>query len=434
MNIAQLEREWKSKHDAAMALLDKTRLLAEAESREFTPEERAAMTAAGAEAKAAKDRHAQAVEDAALFTNIAALAPGPRPVGQGGTTAALVARGASALAPHVTRLSLGAQFTQSDAYEFIRQRQHRNGAMWRTPSAELLIPAGMMAATLTEDPASGGALVQPQYLPGIRPLPTRRLVVADLMPNSTTDSNMVSYMEELVFTNAAAAVLEGAAKPESTLTFAARTDPVRKLAHWLPVTEEMLEDVPQLQGYINARLTIGLQLEEEDQILNGDGVAPNLYGIMRRAVAPPVARADPATNADALAAQFFQIFATSYLVPDGFVLNPMDWAATLLSKSTTGEYLVGGPFTTNLLQSTLWGVPVAATPEMVLGTALVGAFQSGAQVFRHGGIRVEASNSHQDFFVKNLVAIRAEERLALAVYRPSAFGTVTGLVSGPTVP
>jgi HK97 family phage major capsid protein len=75
----------------------------------------------------------------------------------------------------------------------------------------------------------------------------------------------------------------------------------------------------------------------------------------------------------------------------------------------------------------LWGLPVAVTPAMTAGTALVGAYASAAQVFRKGGIRVEASNSHQDFFIKNLVAIRAEERLALAVYRPGAFGEVTGL-------
>ena len=64
---------------------------------------------------------------------------------------------------------------------------------------------------------------------------------------------------------------------------------------------------------------------------------------------------------------------------------------------------------------------------MAAGTALVGAFKTAAQLFRKGGLRVEASNSHSDFFTKNLVAIRAEERLALAVYRSAAFGTVTGL-------
>jgi hypothetical protein len=77
---------------------------------------------------------------------------------------------------------------------------------------------------------------------------------------------------------------------------------------------------------------------------------------------------------------------------------------------------------------------VAVTPAIVANTALVGAFKTAAQVFRKGGIRVEASNSHQDYFIKNLVAIRAEERLALAVYRPQAIGKVTGLTGQAGVP
>ena len=134
----------------------------------------------------------------------------------------------------------------------------------------------------------------------------------------------------------------------------------------------------------------------------------------------------PATVADAIFAQMMALAWSSFLMPDGIVMNPADWAQVATLKTSTGEYLGGGPFT-SAQTPTLWGLPVAVTPVMVMNTALVGAFKTGAQIFRRGGLRVEASNSHQDFFIKNLVAIRAEERLALAVYRPSAFGTVTGV-------
>jgi HK97 family phage major capsid protein len=286
---------------------------------------------------------------------------------------------------------------------------------------------GFRADTITEDPASGGALIIPQYLPGIVPILFKRLVIADLMASGLTDSNAIIYMQETNWTSAAAPVLEGADKPESKLTFASVTDNVRKIAHWLPVSEEMLEDVAQIASYIDARLRLGVQIEEEDQLLNGTGVAPELLGLLLRpGLAAPYARVAPVTNSDAILTQMMTIFATSFLMPDGIVMNPANWAATILTKTTTGEYLTAGPFSP-IQTPTMWGVPVAVTPSAVAGSALVGAFKQASQVFRKGGIRVEASNSHVDFFIKNLVAIRAEERLALAVYRPGAFGEVTGL-------
>jgi HK97 family phage major capsid protein len=111
-------------------------------------------------------------------------------------------------------------------------------------------------------------------------------------------------------------------------------------------------------------------------------------------------------------------------------MNPGNWAVTALLKTTTGEYLGGGPFV-QAVQPQLWGMPVAVTPAQAAGTAWVGAFNAACQIFRRGGFRVEASNSHQDFFVKNLVAIRAEERLALCVYRPGAIGSVINMTGTP---
>jgi HK97 family phage major capsid protein len=121
------------------------------------------------------------------------------------------------------------------------------------------------------------------------------------------------------------------------------------------------------------------------------------------------------------------IFNTSFVMPEGVIMNPANWTPIATMKTSTGEYMGNGPFSGGLVSPTLWGMPVSVTPSIVAGTALVGAYQSQSMVFAKGGIRVEASNSHQDFFIKNLVAIRAEERLALAVFRPGAFGKVTGL-------
>jgi HK97 family phage major capsid protein len=118
-------------------------------------------------------------------------------------------------------------------------------------------------------------------------------------------------------------------------------------------------------------------------------------------------------------------------VVDGIVMNPSDFLGLSVLKSTTGEYIGASPFETPV-QPTLWGRPVALTPKMPQGKALVGCFRSGgAQLFTKGGTNVSATNSHQDYFIKNLVAIRAEIRAVLCVFQPLCFGVVTGV---PVVP
>jgi HK97 family phage major capsid protein len=413
LNVAQLERDLEGKRRDGLALLEKTTLQAQAEDRAMTPEELAAIAAFSTEGLAIKAKLDQAKAGGDMRAALDQLT-GPR-----------------ATPPVVPiRQSLGTQWAgHPEIQEFFKKGGHRTSSSWRSPSHELAVDwsRGMMAATLTEDPASGGALVVPQYIPGILQRPTPRLVVADLLASGTTDSNLISYMVETLFTNAAAAVAEGTDKPESALTFAAVSDAVRKIAHWLPVTEEMLEDVPAIRSYIDARLRLGVQIEEEDQLLNGNGTPPNISGILdRQGLAAAIPRAANESNADAIFRQIMTIYGASFLMPDGVVMNPADWVTTVSTKTQTGEYLTAGPFSP-IQSPTLWGLPVVLTPAIVAATALVGAFKQAAQVFRRGGIRVEASNSHQDYFIKNLVAIRAEERLALAVYRPGAFGTVTTL-------
>jgi HK97 family phage major capsid protein len=414
-----LERDLAATQEKARALFLATAKTCDAEdNRLMTAAEVAAIETLTAEGAAIKKQITEQSASAAMLAEIDRLTAGVSP---------LPARGSARI------LSIGQQLVANAEWQdFIKRQGHRTASSWRSPMVELF-PPDFHAATLTEDPASGGALVTPQYLPGIQGLPTRPIVVADLLAPGTTDSNAVSYMREKTFTNAAAPVLEGGIKPESTLVFEAALDPVRKIAHWLPVTEEMLEDVPQMRSYIDARLIVGVKLIEDDQLLNGDGIAPNILGLRARpGLAADIVRTGTETNADALLRQALAIFAHSYLMPDGFVLNPADWANTLLTKTTAGDYYTGGPFSP-IQGAALWGLPVAVTPMMTPATGFVGAFKTAAQLFRRGGIRVEASNSHADFFIKNLVAIRAEERLALAVYRPGAFGEVTSLLGAAGV-
>jgi HK97 family phage major capsid protein len=424
MTLAQLESDLKAQNAKAADLIERTGRACDATDpgRLMTAEEKGAINAELSVIKDLETRIAAKRGDAELLDKVARLRDG-----------AAVATAVAASRGLPSHLTVGQQVAQHpDFQEFIKRGGHRGSHAWSSPAIECFNPLTQMrATTLTEDAASGGKLLVPQYLPGILPTLFKPTVVADLMASGQASSNSIVYMVETLFTNAAAPVAEGATKPESALTFDQKTDPVSKLAHWLPVTEELLEDVPAIQSYIDARLILGVQLAEDDQLLNGNGTPPNLMGIMNRAgLATPVARnagaTPPETNADAILRQITAIATSAFVYPDGIVMNPVNWFTVATSKDTTGAYFGGGPFS-SLPTATLWGTRVALTASIVANTALVGAFGTMSQVFRKGGIRVEASNSHQDFFIKNLVAIRAEERLALAVYRPGAFGKVTGL-------
>lgn len=420
-NISLMERDLDTKKAAAKSLLEGQMTKAETEKRERTKEEKDAVDAMLADAKQLSARIKAGKGDRAMLDEIERITSG--------TSQSVVQRPTHAQVAHVMK-SIGQQLIEAEEWrEFIKAGGHRRSSNWLSPSFEFAADGwvnNLQATTLDTTSGSGGPLIVTDYRPGIVDLRFKRLVVADLISPGTTDSNSVTYMKETTFTNAAAPVVEGAAKPESTLVFTQATDPVQKIAHFIPITEEMLEDYSQTRSYVDSRLRLGVQLTEEDQLLNGSGTPPAIRGILNRAGLAAAQARGADTNPDAIFKQITAISVSSFVTPDGIVINPTNWQTIVLSKDANGQYYAGGPFAP-MVPPRLWGVPVVATPTIAAGTALVGAFAEAAQIFRKGGLRVEASNSHQDFFVKNLVALRAEERLALAVYRPGAFGTVTGL-------
>jgi HK97 family phage major capsid protein len=427
INTDVLEADYRKKRDAAVSLYRQTITACDAheekdaegkvtgKGRPMTGDEATAIQRLMDDASAIKSRLAEAASGNTLATEIDKLTAGMTAADRAETKAAALK-------------SLGQQWVEGDGGNYFFKKQHHGTRNWSSPTQELTEPDyRRMATTLTTQAGSGGSLLVPQYLPGILPILFRPLKVRDLLASGTTDSPLIVYMVETTFTNAAAAVSEGAAKPESALVFSQVQEAVTKLAHWLPVTEEMLEDVSQIRDYIDARLIVGLDLVEEDQLLNGNGTAPNLKGLLARTGVQTLAvGAAPDTAIDAIYRAITQVYTSSWVMPTGIVMNPANWSKIATVKDTLGRYLGSGPWAPSQTP-TLWGLPIAVTPAIVAGTCLIGAFGSQAQVFARGGTRVEASNSHQDFFIKNLVAIRAERRLALAVYRPSSFITVTAL-------
>lgn len=251
--------------------------------------------------------------------------------------------------------------------------------------------------------------------------------VADLMVQGTTDNNSFEYYEETGFTNNAATVAEGATKPESALTYTLRQEAVRKIAHWIPATNESLADVSFLESQIRGRLAFGVQRAEEAQVLSGDGLGTNLLGILNRTGIQTQAKGtDPTPDAVYRAMQKIRGAAgAGFAEPTGFVVHPNDWTDIKLLRTADGIYIWGNPSDEG--PDRIWGLPVRQTTAITEGTGLVGAFRPYSMVVRREGITITLSSEHGTYFTENKVAILAEERLGLEVDRPSAFATVTGI-------
>ena len=174
-----------------------------------------------------------------------------------------------------------------------------------------------------------------------------------------------------------------------------------------------------MRTYIDGRLRYGLAFVEETQLLNGDGTGQNLNGIVPQATAFAESFVPAGANLfDTLRLAQLQAALAEYPA-SGHVLNPIDWAKLEMLKDGDGNYIIGQP--QGNASPTMWGLPVVATQAMTAGKFLTGAFMLGAQVFDRWQARVEIATENEDDFVKNLVTMLCEERLALAVYRPEAF-------------
>lgn len=263
----------------------------------------------------------------------------------------------------------------------------------------------------------------PTRLPGIVGPPEEERTVRDLMSQGTTDNNALEYYEETANTPAAATRAEGVAKPEAALTFTLRTDNVRKIAVWIPATSESLADLSWLRSYIEARLTYFVKREEEDQLINGDGTPPNISGILDRAIQTQAKGADPTPDAIYKAMQ--KIRNVGFAEPDAVVLNPNDWTPIRLLRTADGLYIWGSPSEAG--PERIFGKTVRQTTAIAENTGLVGAFKAHAMVLQREGISITISTEHASYFIENKVAILAEERLALQVFRPYAFCEVTGI-------
>ena len=304
----------------------------------------------------------------------------------------------------------GERFTESAEFKAFADNAH--------PRGRVLLDVKDISSLTTDAAGSVGTLIQPDRVSPVM-LTQRRMTIRALIAQGSTGSNSVEYDKEKGFTNNAAPVAEGALKPQSEIQFEEATATVRTIAHWMRASVQVLADAPALRSIIDQRLRYGLAYKEEEQLLNGSGIGQNLSGLVTEATAYTAAFTPAsATAIDTLRLGALQVTLAEY-GSTGFVLNPIDWARIELTKDAEGRYLIGNP--QGALGPTLWGLPVVATQAMTVDKFLTGAFNMGAQIFDRQNATVEVSTEDQDNFVKNKVTIRAEQRLALAIYRPEAF-------------
>jgi hypothetical protein len=322
--------------------------------------------------------------------------PGPRGGG-----------GAGALSGIISGKALGDAFIASSAF--------KNFDGHSSPVAEIEFKTLLDTSTWVPESAR---------IDRIEPYPTAPLAVADLFAQGETNQATVPYLEESTFTNTAAETAEGATKPEATLAFTEKTATVRTIAVFLPVSRQLMDDVVAARSYVGSRLGDMVRQRLDGQLLNGSGVAPNLTGILNTSGIQTQAKGtDPVPDCIEKAMTLVEV--NSFYPCDGIVLHPNDWRDIKLLRTADGQYIFGHPSAVTPPQ--MWGIRVIPTTRIAEGTGLVGSFKGAAQLFYRSALEISVSDSHSDYFIRNQLAVRAEIRVALACFRPSAFCTVTNI-------
>jgi HK97 family phage major capsid protein len=251
----------------------------------------------------------------------------------------------------------------------------------------------------------------------------RPVELVDLIPKFATNQASITWMEQTTRTNAAAETAEAGAKPEATIVYTERTSVVRKIAVTLPVTDEQLADVPQMESILRDDLILMVRQRLSDQIASGDGSAPNLRGILNTSGIQTQAKGtDPVP--DAVYKAMVLVMTTGQANPDAFVTNPLDWQDVRLLRTADGIYIWGNPSEAG--PERIWGLRVVLAQGMTQNTGVVGDWAGYARLALRQDVTFDIGYVNDDFS-KNKHTLRAELRAALFFRRPAAFCSVTGI-------
>lgn len=283
---------------------------------------------------------------------------------------------------------------------------------------------GMFPHARKDISVTGSTVYEPQYVPGIIGPGERELRVRNLLPRNRTSNHQVFFVLETALTdNAGPQDGLGTTKGETTFQVTVDSETVQTIAHFIQVPLQLLDDIPALEDYTNGRMMFLLDQEEEDQLLYGNNLNSNLNGLMTQATAFDTTlltelNVDTPTDIDRLRAAIAQVQVAEYS-PSGIVMHPYNWAGIEMLKDSDKRYLFASPQDRSIPR--MWGLPVVSTTAMQSPDFLVGAFMMGAAIWDRQESRIAISTEDSDNFQKNMATIRAEERIALTVYRPLSF-------------
>ncbi len=341
------------------------------------------------------------------------------------------------------RESVGRKAVESDTYKALKESgafADGSSVPFKGELAQMEYSQFKSLLTGQSGPA-GGVFNLPEQLPGIDTIPQLPLGILDLITIGQTSQRSLSFVRMLARTIRAAETHEastaapigsgtpavtpaqGGLKPESDLTFERVEVPVRTIPHWLPATRDELADAPFLQTTIEGELLTGVERRTELQIMRGDGVGDNLTGIYSTAGIAAYTQSTAAAGepkADAVHRIFTMLRLASY-EPSALAIDPRDWQDIRLSKDTVGNYIWGPPSQAGGDQ--IWGVTAVQTIAATQGQPVAAEWSRATLAIREAA-KILISDSHADFFVRNLVAILAEARAGLVIRRPQAFGKV----------
>lgn len=297
--------------------------------------------------------------------------------------------------------SLGDQFTKSDAYKALVSGNSQRARV-----------------EIKNTVVSDSTTVFPDQRPGVIPGDFAPLTIRQLIPAVTVNTNMVNSLREDAWTNSAAEVSQGASKNESDVTFEQYNVPISTVAHWIKVSNQLLADAPAIAAYIDTRLRDGLAQRVDRQLLLGNGTSPNLSGLTDSGNYTAYTPSSDDTLTDAINRAKYQLWAIGHM-PDVCIVNPADWGAMerIRESASGGQYLYGMPGMNAGVNP--FGVRIVLSNYITAGKFLVAAIRTSTVLYNRQGVAVEMGYVNEDF-TKNLVTIRAEERLGLGVERPTA--------------
>lgn len=412
-------KEWQERKTQ---LLEEAKAMAETaatENREFTPEERNDVKAKLDEVGVLKGKIESAKADQAVRDQLTSQL-GDLDLNGNGHNGNGTDRADGVMPPGKGR-TIGEQFVNSDEYKSFLG-QFPNGRIPEKARVQSL-PVGFKTLITGTDDTSAGAFVRPEWTGIIDLLGRVSLTMRSLVSVRQTSSDTVEYVQQTGRTNAAAVVAEATQtsgtsglKPEGGFTFQKVTSPVRTIAEWIPATRRALADVGQLRSLIDQELRADLRDAEEREMLTGDGTGEHLLGLLNT----------PGLQTQAAGGDVFEttrkartkVRLGGFTTPTAYLLNPMDWEAIDLMRDGVDRFYGAGPFA--MTTPTLWGLPVVESEYMPQGTGVVGDFRR-AVLWDREQATISVSDSHENFFVRNLIAVLAEQRVAFGVVRPAAF-------------